>query len=231
MTTAGASRLAAVDLLAGLTPDELEQVARRVRERSWPAGHCFVSHRDDSRDVFFVLAGVARATIYSESGREISFRDLEPGASFGEIAAIDGMPRSASVIAVTDATVASLSAADFNELLRRHPSVAMATLRKLAMLVRMLTHRVSEFAEPVPVRICNEIVRMAEAHSADGRSARLRPAPKHADVASRVNTHREAVSRLMSRLAKLGLAARVRGELVIPDVARLRVFARRLHEE
>jgi CRP/FNR family cyclic AMP-dependent transcriptional regulator len=230
MSTLKPQNLAAVDLLRGLSPQELDEVARRLHVRHWPAGHCFVNFRDESHDVYFVLEGKVRVTIYSEAGREISFRDLEPGTSFGELAAIDRKPRSANVIAITDAQVGSVSANEFMELVRRYPSVAEATLRKLVVLVRSLSQRVYEFSEPVPVRICNELVRLSEANSADGKTARLRPSPKHADVASRVNTHREAVSRLMSQLARLGIIERVRGELVVRDVRRLKAFGEQLHD-
>lgn len=224
-----AQRLATIDLLHGLAPAERGEVARRLHVRHWPAGHCFVNFRDESHDVYFVLAGRVRVTIYSESGREISFRDLEQGSSFGELAAIDRKPRSANVIAVTDAEVGSLSANDFMELVRRYPSMAEATLRKLVALVRSLSQRVYEFSEPVPVRICNELIRLGEAHSTDSRTARLRPPPKHADIASRVNTHREAVSRLLSQLARLGIVERVGGELIVRDIRRLKAFGEQLH--
>jgi Crp-like helix-turn-helix domain len=60
------------------------------------------------------------------------------------------------------------------------------------------------------------------------RTARLRPPPKHADIASRLLTHREAVSRLLSDLRREGLVERGRGELVIRDIPRLREFAEEL---
>ena len=223
-------QLAAVDLLKGLSPQELDEIGRRLHVRHWPAVHCFVSFRDESHDVYFVLEGKVRVTVYSEAGREVSFRDLEQGTSFGELAAIDRKPRSANVIAITDAQVGSVTANDFMDMVRRYPSVAEATLRKLVALVRSLSQRVYEFSEPVPVRICNELIRLGEANSTDTRTARLRPAPKHADIASRVNTHREAVSRLFSQLARLGIVERVRGELVVRDIRRLKAFGEQLHE-
>ena len=224
-------QLAALDLLMGLGEADLREVGRRMRYRRWPAGHPFVGHRDESRDVYFVLEGRVRVTIYSESGREVSFRDLEAGTSFGELAAIDRKPRSANVVALTDVLVGSVAAGEFMELMRRYPSVAEAVLKKLADLVRALSQRLYEISEPVPVRICAELIHLAEARSEDGRTARLRPAPKHAEIASRLLTHREAVSRLLSQLAKLGLVERVRGELVFRDIPRLKEFAEDLQAE
>ncbi len=230
MSTLKPQQLAGVDLLRGLSSQELDEIAHKLHVRHWPAGHCFVNFRDESHDVYFVLEGRVRVTVYSEAGREVSFRDLEQGASFGELAAIDRKPRSANVIAITNAVVASITANDFMETVRRYPAVAEAALRKLVALVRSLSQRVYEFSEPVPVRICNELIRLGEANSTDTRTARLRPPPKHAEIASRVNTHREAVSRLMSQLARLGIVERVRGELVVRDIRRLKAFGEQLHD-
>ena len=94
--------------------------------------------------------------------------------------------------------------------------------------VRALSQRLYELSEPVPVRICTELIHMAEARSQDGRTARLRPPPKHADIASRLLTHREAVSRLLSDLRREGLVERGRGEGLIRDIPRLREFAEEL---
>lgn len=230
MSTLKPQQLAGVDLLRGLSSQELDEIAHKLHVRHWPAGHCFVNFRDESHDVYFVLEGRVRVTVYSEAGREVSFRDLEQGASFGELAAIDRKPRSANVIAITNAVVASITANDVRETVRRYPAVAEAALRKLVALVRSLSQRVYEFSEPVPVRICNELIRLGEANSTDTRTARLRPPPKHAEIASRVNTHREAVSRLMSQLARLGIVERVRGELVVRDIRRLKAFGEQLHD-
>ena len=232
MSTPKMSQFAAVDLLAGLTPSELEQVAHRFRTRAWPKGHCIVGHRDESRDVYIVLDGKVRVTLFSERGKEISFRDLEAGTSFGEISAIDGQPRSADVVATKEATVVgSVAAGEFLELMRRHPAIAEATTKKLAMLVRALSQRIYESADRAAVRIVNEIIRLAEVATTDGRSARIRPRPKDAEVASRVNSHREAVSRVISQLARSGLLVRGRGELVIRDIGALKAYVARLHEQ
>ncbi len=232
MSTPKMSQFAAVDLLAGLSPAELEQVAHRFRTRAWPKGHCIVGHRDESRDVYIVLDGKVRVTLFSERGKEISFRDLEAGTSFGEISAIDGQPRSADVVATKESTVVgSVAAGEFLELMRRHPAIAEATTKKLAMLVRALSQRIYESADRAAVRIVNEIIRLAEVATTDGRSARIRPRPKDAEVASRVNSHREAVSRVISQLARGGLLVRGRGELVIRDIGALKAYVARLHEQ
>ncbi len=229
MQTGRPHPLTAVDLFRCLNPALLAEIERRTRTRHYRAGQTVVSYQDDSRDVFFIQSGKLKVTIYSEAGREVSFRELNAGVSFGELSAIDEAPRSANVIALTDATVTSMTATEFMSLVMEHPDVALAVLRKLTAMVRSLSERVHEFAEKVEVRICNELLRLARENMAGSNAARLRPAPKHAELASRVNTHREAVSRLFSKLARSGIAQRGGGEFLIKDVKGLEAYARSLH--
>lgn len=221
--------LSAVDLFRGLDPEQLAEIERHTRTRHYRVGQTVVGYQDDSHEVFFIQSGKLKVTIFSEAGREVAFRELSAGASFGELSAIDGQPRSANVIALTDATVISMTASDFMATLRRHPDVAIASLKRLTLLVRALSERVHEFAEKVEVRICHELLRLARESMVGDNAARLRPPPKHAEIASRVNTHREAVSRLLSKLAKLGVVQRGSGELMIRDLQALAAYARSLH--
>jgi CRP-like cAMP-binding protein len=218
-----AERLARIDLLAGLDQRGLAALLPSVRVRHFDAGQAIVGRLDPGREVYFVLSGKVRVTMFAESGREVAFRDLPAGSSFGEIAAIDGEPRSADVVALEDSLVGTMTAADFWALLRREPAVTEATLKKLARLVRALSQRVYEFASPVPARICAELLRLA---GPEGKGpSRIAPPPKHADVAAKVSTHREAVSRVMSELARRGVLAKGRGEILIKDRAALERYA------
>ena len=223
------SQLANIDLFRELLPAALADVERRVRVRTFKPGQTVVSYQDDSHDVFFIASGRLKVTLFSESGREVEFRELHSGQSFGELSAIDGQPRSANVIAQTDATVGNMTAPEFLTILRQHPEVALAALRKLTMLVRLLSERVQEQTEKVEVRICHELLRMSRAAPPGGNVARLQPAPKQADIANRVNTHREAVSRLLTKLKAAGIVQRGRGELVVRNVQALETYARHLH--
>jgi CRP-like cAMP-binding protein len=141
---------------------------------------------------------------------------------FGEISAIDRRPRSASVEALEACTVASLSARDFEQLMLREPAVATAVLRHLAAEVRRLSERVFEFSTMVVQnRVQAELIRRAAEAGQTSGEAVLSPAPSLSDIADRISTHREAVSRELSRLTTLGLLRREHGDLRITDVARL----------
>jgi CRP-like cAMP-binding protein len=229
MTAGHAHPLASIDLFRELDPAALAEVERRVRMRTFKAGQTVVGYQDDSHELCFIVSGRLKVTLFSESGREIEFRELGAGQSFGELSAIDGQPRSANVIAQSESVVGTMTAPEFLSTLRQHPAVAMAALRKLTVLVRLLSDRVQEQTEKVEVRICHELLRMSRTALLNGNAARLKPAPKQSEIANRVNTHREAVSRLLTKLKGRGIVQKGRGELVIRNVQALEAYARQLH--
>jgi CRP/FNR family transcriptional regulator, cyclic AMP receptor protein len=220
--------LAGIFIFAGLPPDRLGTVHRRCSWRRYKAGEPIVDYLDASDDVFFIASGEAIVTIYSVAGKAISFRSLGAGDIFGEYAAIDGQPRSASVEARSSCLVASMPANEFRKLLEVEPAVTQAVLKGLVRNIRSLTQRVYEFSTlAVNNRIQAELLRLASLAPKKGKSARLDPAPTHAEIASRVSTHREAVTRELNRLSRLGLIERQHGTLIVWDLGRLSAM---LHE-
>jgi CRP-like cAMP-binding protein len=214
--------LQTIGLFAGVPPEELERLAKTFRWKRYGADQQIISHLDDSADVFLVIEGAVRVIIYSPAGKEVTFRDIAAGQYFGELAAIDGLPRSATVAALTDSLVASMSAETFWEILRTYPEVAAMLVQELAGSVRALTERVFEFsALAVGNRVHAELLRLARDHMVGDNAALIRPAPTHAEIASRISTHREAVTRELNRLSHDGLVERQPGALVVRDVERL----------
>ncbi len=220
--------LAGVTIFTGLAPKALQAIHRRCAWRRYEAGEPIVDYLNSSDDVFFVASGEVSVTIYSVAGQAVSFRSLGAGDIFGEYAAIDGEPRSASVEARSSCLIASMSAKEFRKLLKTEPAVADAVLKGLVRNVRSLTKRVYEFSTlAVNNRIQAELLRLASIAQREGNAARLHPAPTHAEIASRVSTHREAVTRELNRLARIGIIERKKGTLIVLDLNRLAVM---LHE-
>ena len=222
-----AESLMGVEVFNRLSAEERKHLASMCQGRRFAADQQIVSHKDKAKDVYFIISGKVRVTIYSLSGKEITFRDQSAGEMFGELAAIDSEPRSAYVMALEDALIASMSQEAFWEVLKRYPMVAEFTLKRLASLVRLLSERVFEFSTlAVRNRIHAELLRLARQNMHDNNSATISPPPTHADIASRVSTHREAVTREYNDLSNAGLIVRRKGELVINDVALLETMVR-----
>jgi CRP-like cAMP-binding protein len=216
------SSLRRLPILAGLSDAAVERVAQSCLWRQHGAGEQIVGYQEPSTDVYFLLAGKARAIMYSAEGKAVIFVDLQPGMIFGEIAAIDRKPRSASIEALEPCTIASLSASRFEDLLLREPSVALAALRHVTADVRRLSERVFEFSTlAVQNRIHAELLRLAGEAVQGNDTVLLSPAPSLSEVADRISTHREAVSREISRLTAMGLLRREGGNLRITDLEKL----------
>jgi CRP-like cAMP-binding protein len=214
--------LRSIKLLEGLSEERLEALARECAWRNYEADQRIISRDAPDRDVYLLVSGRVRVTTYSAAGRQVTFGDEDAGELFGDMAAIDGEPRSADVIALDGALVASMSPAAFRRLLAQEPLIAERVMRRLAGLVRRLSERVIDLSTlGVQNRIHAEILRLARASGIARNTATIDPAPKHADIASQVSTYREQVTRELSALAKAGVLGKDAGALVVRDVGRL----------
>ena len=214
--------LGIIGLFRTLPEEDLAAVAQRCIFRNYRAGELIIDRHSESKDVFFVLSGKVRVVNYSLSGREITLVDLIEGAYFGELAAIDGHPRSASVEAIDDVVVASLSSDAFIDLIRTHSNVAMVTILNLVRIVRTATARIMDLSTlGANYRVMAELLREALSHSDDGMTSRISPIPIHSDVASKVSTTRETVARVISDLTRKGLVKKDKSGLDFTNLEKL----------
>jgi len=163
-----------------------------------------------------------RVLITPSPDREIILGDIEAGGYFGEMAAIDGQPRSAGILAITDATIACMSAGVFREIIHGHPDVSEQLLQQLVARIRALDQRVHEFSSMhVKHRIYAELLRRSRPDPTDQRRAVVSPPPVHSDIAARVSTRREMVARELKALERSGLMIKRRGAFVLTNVPEL----------
>lgn len=215
--------LRGIELFAELPDDRLSRINDFCRWQDFQAGQQIIDHLDRTTDCFLIAGGSVRAIVNSASGKEIAFRDCGAGEVVGELSALDGRPRSASVTALSDARIARLSSTQLWDVVRLHPEVAATLIRKLTAMVRDLSDRVVAIsAMPVGPRVQAELLRIAIAVGiVENRAVILHP-PTHDEIASRVAARREAVTRELSRLTETGVISRRGRELIVNDVAALR---------
>jgi CRP-like cAMP-binding protein len=214
--------LESVEIFRGLSPQVLERIKRVCSFRRYGSHELVIDHLDTSDDVFFLLTGNARVTIRSADGKAVSFRELGPGGMFGEYAAIDARPRSANVEALMESLIVSMPGAAFRQFLETETKLSNALLTHFVKEIRELTTRVYEFSTlAVRYRIQAELLRLARLSAPEGKTVRIVPSPTHAEIASRTSTHREAVTRELNRLARMGILEQLNRELWITDVDQL----------
>lgn len=214
--------ISAIDVFRDIPQKKRELLCSLLKARRYLPNESIISCGDDSKDVFFIISGKVRVTTYTTGGKEVSFRDMSAGQMFGELSAIDGQSRSADVLALEESIVAVTPPDTFMRILHEYPEANELILRQLTKLVRNLADRIIEFsALSVKNRIHAEILRLAKNNILDDNTAEISPAPTHLDIANRISTHREAVSREFSDLSKNGILQRSSGKLIVHDIAQL----------
>jgi CRP/FNR family transcriptional regulator, cyclic AMP receptor protein len=121
-----------VPLLAEVDEETLLEIFSEARRRDFPAGSLIVSELEPGSDVFILVRGDAEVSVDAMDGSREVVGQLGPGSGFGEMSALTGELRSATVTAKTDVSALVLSAEEFEELRERRPQIAMALLRMLA---------------------------------------------------------------------------------------------------
>ncbi len=214
--------LSAVKEFQGLSLVDLETINEACNWQRYEANEDIVRYHDHTNSAFFIAQGEIRVSYSALSGHEVILCDLSAGEMFGELTAIDGEPRSASVVAKISTLLACMPAAAFLNLISSNRQVAEAILKRLTGQIRRLTERVYDFSTlAVRNRIQAEILRLARNNMTVDNTAVISPAPTHLDVANFVSTHREAVTRELKHLAGESLVIRKGQDLHVLDVGRL----------
>ena len=209
-----------VEMLRPLSAEARVELAKRCAWKTFQVDEQIIDHMSETRDACFVVEGRVRVVNHSLSGREISFDDIDAGGFLGELAAIDGGPRSATVVArKPDTVIAFLAPRPFQELVASHAELALAVMRRLCAVVRQSNERIMDLSTlAANNRVQAELLRLATPLRRDDGSATISPIPVHSDIASRVSTTRETVARVFSDLTRDGLVRKKDSTLVIDDL-------------
>ncbi|HET8575957.1 MAG TPA: Crp/Fnr family transcriptional regulator [Methylomirabilota bacterium] len=215
--------LARIPYFRVLSPAERAALARRFRSRGFPKGAPVFSEGEPCEGLWVVAEGRIKISRLSARGREQVLHTEGPGATLGEVPLFDGAGYVASATALTPARLFWLPRRDLEALCRRRPDVALAIIATLAGRIRTFASLAGNLAlRPVTERL--GLLLLAEA----GRVRRASPGGVEVtlpgtreEIAARIGTVRELVSRSLAALARRGLIA-VRGRrCVLLDVKRL----------
>jgi CRP-like cAMP-binding protein len=219
------SRLAHVALLEDL-PIDLAPFEARCHWRRFDPEEVLVDFDDMTTDVYFLLAGDVRVLMRTASGKEVILDEMRAGELFGELAAMDGISRSANVTALTRGEVGVMPAPVFRDLVFSSKDVADRLFRLLTARVRELNARlVEQTVLDLRHRLYSELLRLSVPRHSGASERVVTPPPFHHDLAARIGCRREQVTREFTMLTQEGLIERTRGALILrrPDVLQARV--------
>lgn len=222
-------RLDGIRLLETLTADERATLETRCQWRRFAKGDEVFSRNSDNRDFAMIVEGTVDVINFSLSGRPVAYGSLSAGDYFGELSAIDGEPRSASIVCAEAAVVAMAPPGVFLALLEERPEIATKVLRRMAAIIRICDERIMDLATLGALqRVIVELCRAAKPDPITAGSWLIYPTPPQREFAARASTTRETVARVFAQLSEGNLIRRKGRTLYLADKAQLEAMAQRI---
>ncbi|HHM04259.1 MAG TPA: Crp/Fnr family transcriptional regulator [Gammaproteobacteria bacterium] len=213
MTSTNTNVFEQVALFQDLGPAEWDRLTARAQLRSYPKNAILVTEGDETDSLFIIKSGRVKIYLSDEEGREMILNIQGPGDYFGEVALLDGAPRSSSAMALENCELYVIKKREFEQFLLHHPEVALQVIKGLTQRLRTLTDNVRNIAlKDVYGRIVAVLNKMAE----EDKGLRvIRQRLTHKDIAAMVGSSREMVSRIFKELSNGGYLASDKHGIII----------------
>ena len=190
-----------VPFFSCLSPAERQEVGSHCRFHEFGSDELIIMQGDRYTDVYFLISGKVHVLNYSEAGQAVSYATLSEGDIFGELSAIDDLPRSAWIRAMMPCTVMAMPGSYFRDLVTSHPGLSIVLLRILAGKIRMSSELIADFSIlGADQRVCIGLITMAAPDPADSKSLIISPFPTQTNFAHVIGVSLETVSRILNQL-------------------------------
>lgn len=167
-TTVSPEELPETSPFAGLSDEERQRIAKEMQRTSFSSGQLIFARGDDGQSLYVVLKGRVRLSVLTAEGRELSFTHAEPGSTFGEIAMLDGKPRTADATAITKVEAATLQRDAFRRIINAVPQFTQNLIEMLCGRLRAADHQLEGVAlHRIEVRLARFLVIQAEKEQVD----------------------------------------------------------------
>lgn len=216
-------RLATTGFFDALDPDQLETLAGHCVIEQPVRGTTIFQEGDVADGLRLVVSGLLRVWLSEPSGREITLSLVEPGDLLGEIALLDGAPRSATASAVEASTVIFLRRVPFQNMLDCNPMFQRHMIELLCARLRgVTTHLSAATLLSLRSRLARLLHELAQSYAVpEGNGARFRRRFSQSDIANMLGVTREAVNKQLAAMMNDGLVNTNDGVFFIPDLMAL----------
>ena len=219
--------LQGMPLFAGLSNRELQTIAQITKQRRYDRYQVIIKAGDRGTALFLLTSGAVRVTVGGSLGKELILGVLYPHDFFGEMALLDGLPRSATVTALEESEVLVISQKDFLECIRKVPQVAAKMIVTLSLRLRQTDQKVGNLAFlKAPRRVARTLLDLAQGQGqrVPGGIALNLPFTRQ-ELAELAGVTRETLTRLLMKFQELGILTIERRKLFIPDPKKLEDLA------
>jgi CRP-like cAMP-binding protein len=210
-------------LFGGLSDDAVTGLADHMRRRTFRRG-TMIFHRDQAGDALYIVAsGRVRLFVPAEGGEELTVDIAGPGEVFGELALLDGRPRSASAGAVEDTVTYTLDRETFKQALAAIPGLAAGVIELLSARLRHVTEYAESLAYmDVHGRLARALLELAERYGVAGDGLEIDLDLTQTELATMVGATRERVNRALAVFRSQGLVELRGRKIVLHDPGRLK---------
>jgi CRP/FNR family transcriptional regulator, cyclic AMP receptor protein len=212
-------------IFCGLSPDLIELLCSKASVRRERRGAAIFAKGDDGNGLFAVLSGIVKIGVTSRDGREVVFNLIHSGEIFGEIALLDGRPRTADAVAMDDCELMVIDRRDFIPFLRGEPDIALKFIEILCARIR----RTSEQVEDVmylsfPVRLAKTLLQLTGGVTASAAQRNVRITQR--ELSSIIGMSRESTNKQLRAWEERKWLRLQRGGIAVLDAnALIRVAA------
>lgn len=211
-----------IPLFKDMEPAMAERYARSCFWKDYGEFELIIDVEDESTDVRFLLSGSVRIIHRIAVGKEVILGEMEAGDFFGEISAIDSEFRSANATTLTRTRICIMPQKVFMEILQNDYDVNCKVLRVLTQRIRSLNLRLAEHSFlQAKHRLYSELLRLSKQRPGHEGQRSVSPPPIQRELADRIGTRREVVSRELNSLEREGVIEKTRGAIVIIKVGEL----------
>jgi len=180
-------------LFTKLSPKQIDRLAACIVGKSVLRGTSICAKGDPGSSLFVICQGTVKISVPSVDGRDAVFNLIGKGDIFGEIAMLDGRPRTADVVAITDCELFIIERRDFLPLVREEPEIALKLIEILCARLRHTSEQVENLMFlPLPGRLAKALLRLSEG---DGRSCERKAVVTQKDLANIIGMSRESTNR------------------------------------
>lgn len=201
-------------LFRELDPKMIEQLASRATKRSIARGSVVFAKGDEGAGLFGVLAGTVKISMLSAEGRELVIALINSGEVFGEIALLDGRPRTADATAQTNCELFAIERRDFLPFLRNYPDAALKIIEMLCSRLRRTTGQIQDaMFFNLPSRLAKVLLQLSASKDKTGTQRRILITQR--EVGQLIGMSRESINKQLREWSKLKWVKLERGAVTV----------------